>query len=76
MESSSNRDLNAKVARQIGYQKEFQFAKKVYDKYDHAYVLFHLATSIPRAMRVCTNIFSENQPYCPLFYISKSTKFP
>ena len=76
MESSSNRDLNTKVARQIGYQKEFNLAKKVFDKYDHAYVLFHLATKIPRAMRVCTNFFSENSPFCPTFYISKSTRFP
>ena len=70
-ESSSNLDVNTRVAKTLGYAKEFRSAKKVYSKYPYSYVLFNVHPRCPRAFRVCTNLFCEHPPYYPMFYSVK-----
>ena len=70
-ESSSNLDVNTRVAKTLGYSKEFKLAKKIYNKHPYSYVLFNVHPRCPKAFRICTNLFSEHAPFYPMFHSIK-----
>ena len=61
-----DRDLNRRILERLGYKEYYSKFKR--DFYEgHHYVMINLSASVPMALRVSTNLFSENIQFAEFY---------
>ena len=71
-ENSSNRDVNKKIARSLGYLAEYKNAKKRFESTPYSHLMFYVSPQIERPFRVVSNLFGKNFPFYPIFHLTSS----
>merc|ERR1711911_2762 len=66
-ENSSNRDINKKIARTLGYLAEYRLAKKTFERTPFSHLMFYVSPVIEKPFRVVSNLFGKNYPFYPIF---------
>ena len=71
-ENSSNRDVNKKIARSLGYLSEYKLAKKRFESKPFSHIMFYVSPDVEKQFRVVSNLFGKNHPFFPIFHLSHS----
>lgn len=71
-ENSSNRDVNKKIARSLGYLPEYKLAKKRFESKPYSHIVFYVSPQIEKQFRVVSNLFGKNFPFFPVFHLTGS----
>lgn len=71
-ENSSNRDINKKIARTLGYLAEYKLAKKSFERTPFSHLMFYVSPVIGKPFRVVSNLFGKNYPFYPIFHVTGS----